>query len=36
LDAETGELAELEFGAADWGADSEKRLCGIPDRGAKR
>jgi uncharacterized protein involved in type VI secretion and phage assembly len=31
-DAETGELTEVEFGAADWGKDSEKRFCGVPDK----
>ncbi len=31
-DTETGELAEVEFGAADWGRDSVKRFCGIPER----
>jgi hypothetical protein len=34
-DAETGELTEVEFRAADWGKDSEKRYCGIPDRGVR-
>jgi hypothetical protein len=34
-DTETGELAEVEFGAANWGGDSVKRLCGIPERGGK-
>jgi hypothetical protein len=33
--AETGELTEVEFGAADWGKDSEKRFCGIPERDAR-
>jgi hypothetical protein len=33
-DAETGELAEMSFGAVDWGKDSAKRFCGVPaDRG---
>ncbi|MDR2500727.1 MAG: hypothetical protein LBD37_06580, partial [Treponema sp.] len=27
-DAETGEAARVEFSAADWGGDSEKRYCG--------
>jgi hypothetical protein len=27
VDAETGELAEVSFGAADWGKDSAKRFC---------
>jgi hypothetical protein len=26
-DAETGELAQVEFNAADWGKDSNKRYC---------
>jgi hypothetical protein len=34
-DTETGELAEVEFNAADWGRDSAKRLCGVPDKGRK-
>jgi hypothetical protein len=29
-DAETGELAHVEFNAANWGRDSEKRFCGTP------
>jgi hypothetical protein len=32
-DAETGELAEVEFNAADWGKDSAKRFCGRPADG---
>ncbi|MFP3040545.1 phage late control D family protein [Treponema primitia] len=27
VDAETGELVQVEFNAADWGRDSEKRYC---------
>jgi uncharacterized protein involved in type VI secretion and phage assembly len=34
-DAETGELTAVEFGAADWGKDSEKRFCGVPDKGVR-
>jgi hypothetical protein len=34
-DAETGELVQVEFNAADWGRDSEKRFCGVlVDKGA--
>jgi uncharacterized protein involved in type VI secretion and phage assembly len=31
-DAETGELARLEFSAIDWGKDSEKRFCAPQER----